>query len=35
MGTVEVEIKLLPVCRDDNGNPIVPIGLANIKNKGK
>lgn len=35
MGTVKVEIKLLPVCRDDNGNIIVPPELINIKNKGK
>lgn len=31
----EVEIKLLPISRDNNGNPIVPLELINIKNKVK
>lgn len=35
MSTVEVEIKLLPVCRDNNGNPIIPLEEINIKNKVK
>lgn len=35
MSTVEVKINLLPVCRDNNGNPIIPLEAINIKNKVK
>jgi len=35
MSTVEVKINLLPVCRDNNGNPIIPLEEINIKNKVK
>lgn len=31
----KVEIELLPISRDNNGNPIVPLELINIKNKVK
>lgn len=32
---INVEMELLPVSRDNNGNPIVPLELINIKNKVK